>query len=169
MEGHKYFPQHFTKESVNRTLQTLHLTLKGMETLTKYKFIGKEKDICKYFTENMEYIALECKWDKVRNYKEEYVLLTKHGRIQVDCMIWHDNGTGTIIEFKANKIKNTAWGLSAIGQILYYGSMVEMILGKLPRMVIASNEITTALKFIIKQYKLPIQLMQIDGEEVSYY
>ena len=52
-------------------------------------------------------------------------------------------------------------------QAKMYGSLINANLGKYPRMVIASDYISPLLISVVKSNKLPINLIQIDGDKVT--
>lgn len=134
---------------------------------TIYNFVGSESDITDYIVESIQEIADGCKWSEIDFVKREISLpsgTTKNNRC--DLLLWHKDGTGTLIEVK--KYKDDNYMVGAIGQVLMYAELCLIKYGNYPRIVIASDYIPTVLKSIIKSNKLPIKTMQIDGEKVTY-
>lgn len=133
---------------------------------TEFDYIGAEKDFEQYVVENIDELAFYCGWGDVARVKTQFILPYKNGKPRCDVMVWHKDGTGTIIECKIGG--RNGWMLAAIGQCLFYREMCHFKLKEYPRIVLASNDISAEVYSVISSYKLPINLMQIDAGKVIY-
>lgn len=134
---------------------------------TLFDFIGSEKDIQNHIVDNIQNICEKCFFGEVRKTQTNFKLKSSGNSGIYDILVYHKNGTGTLIEVK--KYVNDMYLLSAIGQILYYSELCKINLGEYPRLVIASNYIPDSVRAVIKSNKLPIRLLELDGDKVTLY
>ena len=133
----------------------------------KFDFEGTEKDLELHLLDNIGRITESCGWGKTRRVENQYVIPSNHGSARLDVMLWHEDGTGTVIEAKKNYNRNNV--LNSIGQLLYYGTLVEKRLGKMPRLVLAVNDVDASLKATIDRFGLPISILMLDGNTCLYF
>ena len=133
---------------------------------TEFKYIGAEKEFEDYLYESIDEVAFYCGWGKVKRIEKQYILKYGKKKPRVDLMVWHNDGSGTIIECKIENSNH--WMLSAIGQSLFYRNIAKHLLGQFPRIVIAADSIPTELYSVIAEYKLPIKLLQMDNGKIIY-
>ena len=141
--------------------------------LPTHSFNGSEKDIEEYILENINQISEECGWGEIERVETQYTVKcplkeSKQRRIRLDIFIWHKDGSGTIIEVKSIKKGYRTDALSAVSQSLHYGCVIENMLGCLPRLVVAANEISDDIYDTIKRFNLPICLLMVDGDRCVY-
>ncbi len=134
--------------------------------MTNFIHTGREKDIELHLIENISAISENCKWGEITKFQKQLQLQIRGKKPICDLMVWHKNGTGTVIEVK--KFKGDLWQSHAIGQVLMYGEVLRANLGEYPRMVICSDYISPLVKLIIKSQNLPIKTLEIDGDKVTY-
>lgn len=132
-----------------------------------FDFVGKEKDVELHIIDNIHEIAKHCNWGEVVRIERQFMIRYGKGSICADIMVWHKDGSGTVIEVKRTKT-NRNDTLAAIGQVLAYGYKVKEVLTNRPRLVISSPEINEELYRVIQEYKLPIDLLMIDGDRAIY-
>ena len=132
-----------------------------------FQFIGTEKDIESHIVDNIEDISAGCGWGVVKSLKTQFTIRSKSTFYRPDVMIWHSDGSGTVIEVKST-ISNRQSLLSSVSQVLQYGTIIEKKLGAMPRLVIAANEISDDVYDCIKAYKLPINMLMVDGDRCVY-
>lgn len=133
---------------------------------TNFIHVGSEKDIEMHLIDNLDDISKNCFWGSVRTYHRQLRLEIFDSNPICDLMIWHHDGTGTVVEVK--KYKSDLWQSYAIGQVLMYGEIIRAKLNEYPRMVICSDYISPLLKLTVKQNKLPIRLLELDGDKAFY-
>lgn len=132
-----------------------------------YDFIGKESDVEDHIIENLDDISKYSKWGEISRVEKQWVMPFGKTFIKADIMIWHNDGTGTVIEVKRTKTnKNDI--ISGISQLMSYGYKMKTMLGAMPRMVLAAPTINEDVADVIKEFNLPIELMMIDGDRVVY-
>ena len=131
-----------------------------------FSHIGNEKDIENHLIDNIDDISIGCFWGPVEKFQKQLRLDMKGFSPVCDLMIWHGDGTGTVVEVK--KFKNELSQSHAIGQILMYGEAIKLKLSEYPRLVICSDYISPIIKSIISAQKLPIKTLQLDGDKVTY-
>ena len=141
--------------------------------LPTHNFNGSEKDIEEHILENIESISKECGWGEIQRVETQYSINCisngiKSKRVRLDILIWHKDGSGTVIEVKSTKRDMRTQVLSAISQSLYYGCVIEKKLGCMPRLVVAANEISEDVYEAIKRFNLPICLLMVDGDRCIY-
>jgi len=134
--------------------------------MTKYTHKGNETDIELHIAENIDDIAKGCFWGEISHFKTQFCFPVGNNRKHCDIILWHKDGTGTVIEVK--KYRNINEQVYSIGQILMYAELSKALLGFYPRLVIASDFIHPMLKSIIKGQNLPIKTLQVDGDIVEY-
>jgi len=132
-----------------------------------FKFLGKEKDLESYILENIHDIALNCNWGEIEKVESQKSIKTKNGRIQVDILIYHKNGTATLIEVKQSRTNKNST-LSAIGQLFYYSTVIKSWCENKPRLVIVSDQILPELYETVKDNNLLISSLMIDGDRCIY-
>jgi hypothetical protein len=142
-------------------------TIQDIDITPQYKFEGKEKDVEDHIISNIHEISENCMWGEIKRIETQFVIPLKNSKIRADIMIWHTDGTGTVIEVKKSETHRSQ-NLSAIGQALFYGRVMEKTLTKMPRMVVASNEISRELYDVIHRFKLPINLLMVDNDRFIY-
>tara|TARA_R100000951_G_scaffold79159_1_gene67155 strand:- start:296 stop:763 length:468 start_codon:yes stop_codon:yes gene_type:complete len=135
--------------------------------LNRYHFKGKEKDIENHILENINDISNQCGWGVIQRVKSQYVVPFGNGRLIADIMVWHKDGTGTCIEVKSGK-HNRNDLLNAISQSLSYGYKLKSMLGNYPRLVIAAPKIEEEIYNVVAEYKLPINMLMVDGDRCVY-
>jgi len=89
------------------------------------------------------------------------------GMIRCDLLLWHEDGTGTCIEVKTGA-NNRNDDLTAIGQLLFYGKCIEKKLTNKPRLVLVCPRIKSGIWEIIKEYNLPICLLEVTEDKCIY-
>ncbi|MDO6389014.1 hypothetical protein Q4E40_02660 [Pontibacter sp. BT731] len=132
------------------------------DLMPQYTFLGKEKDLESHVLDNIHDIAKYCKWGVIKRIERQYMLKLASGHVIADIMLWHEDGTGTLIECKTGK-NNRNDLIGAIGQVLFYGATFKALLGNMPRLVIAAPELKPELQATIQGFSLPIELILIDG------
>lgn len=137
-----------------------------INTPTTFLFNGSEMGIQQHIQDNVKDISKNCQWGDIERIIPNGRLSSKHGIGIYDLLIIHSNQTATLIEVK--KYKSEQLILAAIGQILFYGSLVKVHYDAFPRLVIASNYIPATVQYIIKLNNLNIRLLQVDGNEITY-
>jgi len=138
-----------------------------MQSIKNYKFVGKESDLTAHIFENIHDIADNCKWGKIQRVEREFRIQRGGINIRADIMVWHEDGTATVIEAKT-LLNNRNDGINAISQCLFYGSGVEHSLGNIPRLVIALPTIDPILVEVVRRFNLPIRFLIIDPEKAIY-
>jgi hypothetical protein len=133
----------------------------------KYIFTEKEIELQKHIIDNINDIAENCMWGEIDKIKEQYVVSKPNGRLIADIMIWHKDGTGTVIEVKRSSTNRNDI-LTAISQCLFYGAIMESALKVMPRLVIATPKIDTDTYNVIKRFNLPINLLMVDFDRCIY-
>ena len=132
-----------------------------------FEFKGKEKDLELYVMENIHDISLNRNWGNIVNVESQFPVNLTKGRIFADVMLWHENGSGTVIEIKrSNTNRNDV--LTAISQLLFYGQRLEEKWGAMPRLVVCCPEISMDSYDVIKRFNLPINILMIDGDRCLY-
>jgi hypothetical protein len=137
------------------------------DLIPAFQFVGTEKDIEAHIVDNIEDISLRCGWGGVKKFKAQLTIRGKSTHYRPDLMIWHPDGSGTVIEVKSTT-KSKQLLLSSVSQILQYGLIIEKTLGAMPRLVIAANEISEDVYDCIKAYRLPINMLMVDGDRCIY-
>lgn len=132
-----------------------------------YEFSGKEADVENHIIDNIHIISEKCGWGEIVKYKQQFHFSYDTGRVIVDIMIWHNDGTGTLIETKSTG-RDKIDVFAAIGQCLFYGDRFYDLFGVEPRLVIATPHISPDIYKTIKRRKLPISLLMIDGDRCVY-
>lgn len=148
---------------MNKTEQ--QMTTKDL--IPQYDFIGKEKDLEDYILENINEISNNCKWGDILRIERQFQVPIAQGKVIIDIMIWHKDGTGTAIEVKRSKTNRNDI-LAGIGQCLSYALKLESALDNAPRLVIAAPVINDDLYRIVNKFKLPINLLMVDGHRCIY-
>lgn len=133
----------------------------------KYIFTEKEIELQNHIIENINDIAENCMWGEIEQFKQQYAISKVNGRIIADIMIWHKDGTGTVIEVKRSSTNRNDI-LTAISQCLFYGTIMESALKFMPRLVIATPKIDTDTYSVIKRFNLPINLLMVDFNRCIY-
>lgn len=132
-----------------------------------FDFVGSEKDLEEYILEEIETISENCKWGGIKSIEQQYRIPFGNTHLITDLMLFHDNGTATIIEVKGlSRNKNSILG--GVMQLLSYGMKIEAITGYKPRLVLVAPEINPDVGMVIAHYNLPISLMMVDGDRVVY-
>ncbi len=150
-----------------KKIMPTEFNIQDLELNPQYSFIGKEKDIETHILENISDISACCMWGDVKRVERQYPITISGGRIFVDIMLWHTDGTGTAIEVKRSKTNRNDL-LTAIGQSLFYGYKMEKSLNNMARLVIAAPVINKDLYEVVKRFKLPINLLMVDGDRCIY-
>lgn len=140
---------------------------KRRESNTMFDFAGTENDIVLHILDNIDEMSIAFGWGEVERCRTEVTINSPSGKGRIDILIWHKDGTGTIIE--AKKYRDDNYLVSSIGQVLLYAELCSLRFSNYPRIVIASNYIPTVFKSIIKSNDLPIHSMQVDGDRVTYH
>ena len=130
-------------------------------------FVGSEKDIEQHLFDNIHEVISNCGLPEIARVEQQYTINLKHGRMIADIMIWHTDGTGTVIEVKKSQSQRTTI-LMAISQLLLYGIMIKDALGATPRMIVASERIDPELFVVVDTYKLPISFLMCDGDRFVF-
>ena len=133
----------------------------------KYIFTEKEIELQNHIIDNINDIAENCMWGEIERYKTQYTIPVDTRRLIADIMIWHKDGTGTVIEVKRIGLcRNDI--LTAISQCLFYGTIMESALKVMPRLVIATPKIDADTYNVIKRFNLPINLLMVDFDRCIY-
>jgi hypothetical protein len=143
--------------------------LKAIETLgnTRYKFIESESVFKENVLECIHEISINSGWSEIVRLEQHYLIPTGKGKWgMIDFMLWHKNGTVTIMECKVKAISENN-EFTAVGQLLLYASVLRRGF-YYPRLVICAPELSQSLYFTIKEFNLPIQLLQIDSDKITY-
>lgn len=138
-----------------------------INTQLRYDFHGSERDFEAHVADNLDDISKHCGWGEISHFKQQFTLKMGNERQCVDIMIWHKDGTGTLIECKTGKT-NRHDVLTAMGQAMFYGTNIKYALGQMPRLVIASPKFSQHLWRTISTFELPINLLVIDGDRCVY-
>lgn len=129
--------------------------------------LKKEKELETLLVENIEYISECCGWGKIKRCERQYFIPLKKGRMIADVMLWHKDGSGTCIELKSlRRGRNT--DLNAIGQLLFYGGVMETKLKYMPRLVFAAPIIKVEFLSVLKRFDIPINLLQLTDDRCVY-
>lgn len=132
----------------------------------QYVFWGKETHIEAHFVDCYQDIARESGWGSVKEIQQQVKIPALLDRFVIlDLVLFHDNGTITIIEAKKHR-KDRQDMLKALPQVLYYGTLIEQKYGVLPRMVILSDTISPELFEVCTRFNFPIDFMMLDGDRV---
>lgn len=131
-----------------------------------YKSEHSEKDIENHLIDNIHEISSGCFWGDIKRFKPQFQIGGIGCRAICDVMIWHNDGTGTVVEVK--KYKSLHHLISSIGQIILYGELIHAILGQYPRLVIACDHIPQIVKHIVKLNTPSIKLLELNGNRVEY-
>lgn len=131
---------------------------------TKFDFYGREKDIEDHIIENIEDIAKYSLWGNIKGCKTQYSVGGKR-RVIIDIFLIHEDGSGTVIEVKKH---GNGGAFDAIGQLLFYGEFIHEATGFYPRLVYASEKFDHKMLCVIHRYKLPINVLRVDGDECIY-
>lgn len=134
----------------------------------RYDFKGNESDIENHILSNIKDISSYCNWGSITKIKQQNYIRCSQGHIINDIMLWHNNGTGTIIEVKKNIQKTRMTLLNGVSQLLFYGTIVKSKYGAIPRLVLASNEITLDVIAMRDDYNLPVDFLMVDGNRCVY-
>ena len=132
-----------------------------------YDFVGRERDLEAHIVENIHDIASACGWGDIIRIEEQFTVQLVGQRVIADVMLWHSDGTGTLIECKTGKTNRNDL-LMGIGQVLFYGANLQAALGCMPRLVIASPYISPYVNDTIRTFNLPICLLGVDGDQCTY-
>lgn len=132
-----------------------------------FDFDSNEKDLELHILENIHDISKQCGWGDIDRIEQQFQVPFGKGRIVIDIMLWHTDGTGTCIEVKTGK-HNRNDLLTAIGQVLSYSYKLKDKLGNYPRMVIATPTIEEEIYNVIQTHKLPINMLMVDGDRCIY-
>ncbi len=137
------------------------------ETKTLFTFTGKETDLESHLIDNLSDISLSCGWGEVSTFKRQYTIPMSKGRIRLDLMLWHPDGTGTAIECKTGNTNRNDL-LTGMSQLLFYGVVLEFSLKHLPRLVLATPTFSQIVQSTIQRFALPINLLTVDGDRCVY-
>ena len=140
--------------------------IKECHFLTQYKFQKKEKDFVSLILKNVHEFAKTHNWGDIKEVFSQYTIGYGKGRIQVDVFLIHKDGTGTVIECKVGN--GLCDVVPAIGQVLYYSTVIKQKLGNGPRLVIASPESSKAIYNTIVEFNLPIDILMVDNDRYLY-
>lgn len=145
-------------QNVTHAIELLH-------SLRPFVFSSTEKDFHQHILENIHDIAKDAGWGDVLRCENEFRIPCIGGYAVVDIMVWHTDGSGTIIECKKSHKDRTS-ELAGIGQLLFYGQKAEDALGHKPRLVYAHTELNLDILRLVSEYKLPIRCMEVCGDRV---
>lgn len=137
-----------------------------MQYKKSYKSHHSEKEIESHIIDNIIEISNGCFWGGIKKWKSQYRIEGGTCSGICDIMIWHKDGSGTLVEVK--KFKSVNYLLSSIGQIILYGEIINANLGQLPRLVIACDHIPEIVKKIVKLHTPSIKLLELKGDRVEY-
>lgn len=156
-----------SRNNKTRRNNYLRSALQYMHMGRHYDFIGRERDLEMHILENIHDIAAECGWGEICKVKQQFTVRLVGYHIVIDIMLWHPDGSGTLIECKTNNTNRNDL-LTGIGQVLFYGTNLPLRLGTMPRLVIASPVISPFVRATIKEFGLPISLLGVDGDRCTY-
>ena len=137
------------------------------QTARRFDFVGSERDFESHILDNVDDIARACGWGEISRIERQFTVKFVGHHIIVDVMLWHSDGTGTVIECKTGKTNRNDL-LTSIGQVLFYGANLSTALGQMPRLVIAAPFISPYIHGTIKRFDLPICLLSVDGNQCTY-
>tara|TARA_R110000803_G_scaffold38148_1_gene82370 strand:+ start:228 stop:647 length:420 start_codon:yes stop_codon:yes gene_type:complete len=126
-----------------------------------------EKELEDFFIDNIHDLADHCKWGEIERIERQFVIPLKKGRIIADVMVWHKDGTGTCIEIKTGN-NNRNDDLTAIGQLLFYGNIMEHSLGAMPRLILVSPSIKDESYTTVQRFNLPINFLGLTNDKCIY-
>lgn len=141
--------------------------MKSIDSAGKFEFVGSEKDFEFHLIDNLNDISQSCGWGEVKRWEQQFTMRQDNTRVIADLMLWHTDGTGTVIECKKSKTNRNDI-LAAIGQVLFYGTFLKARLSNRPRLVIAAPSIPFSIYSVIQEFKLPINLLIVDGDKCTY-
>jgi hypothetical protein len=152
-----------TAKQTEATLDAL-----GKLGATEHLFTLSEREFEDYVLENLERIALKSGWATIRRVERQFRIPIAGSRYaRVDIMVWHVDGTGTVIECKVPTTAST-YELYSIGQLMLYASVIKTQMGQYPRLVMCAPSISPMYYRIVKEFQVPINLLQIDNDECVY-
>ena len=137
-----------------------------MKHIPNFNFIGSELDIQNHIVDNIDDICEKCFFGGVKRTLTNLRIKGSDTNGICDILVFHNNNTATLIEVK--KYTSDMHLLSAIGQILFYAELCKIQIDNYPRLIIASNYIPTSIISIIKTNNLPIRLLELDGDKVTF-
>lgn len=143
------------------------LTKKPVQQYSRYKFIGSESDLESHILDNIHDVAKYCEWGEIQRVERQFRVPIVGYHVIADIMIWHTDGSGTLIECKTGKT-NRNDALTGIGQVLFYGTSLKAALGEMPRLVIAAPVSMPHVRQTIRAFALPIHLLTVDGDRCIY-
>ncbi len=155
---------------VGITPQQIQITTDALRKLgaTDYLFTLSEREFEDYVLENLNRIASQSGWSTIRRVERQFRIPIAGSRYaRVDIMVWHTDGTGTVIECKIPTTAST-YELYSIGQLMLYASVIKTQMGQYPRLVMCAPSISPMYYRIVKEFNVPIHLLQIDNEECVY-
>ena len=129
--------------------------------------LKSEKIYEQHLLKNIDYINKMCGWGKIKRIENQFVINLKKGRIIIDVMIWHEDGSGTSIEIKTSK-NNRNDDLTGLSQLMLYGYVMEKTLTRMPRLVLVLPKIKPELWSLIKRFNLPINLLEFTEDKCIY-
>jgi RecB family endonuclease NucS len=137
--------------------------------MTEYDTLLKssEKEQEDYILEHIDYISEMCGWGDVLRVERQLHVPLKTGRVVIDIMIWHKDGSGTAIEIKTGN-NNRNDDMMGIGQLLFYGYVLESRLTKLPRLVLAMPSLKQELVDVIRKFNVPISILNYSSDKCIY-
>ena len=135
--------------------------------ITLKDLIKKEAVYEQFFLDNINTIAEQCSWGKIKRIESQFTIPLKRGKIIADTMIWHEDGSGTCIEIKTSK-NNRNDDLTGLSQLLFYGFITEKSLSNLPRLVLVMPKIKSKLYEVINRFNLPINLLELTDDRCVY-
>lgn len=143
----------------------MNTTIKHFEP--NYEFMGDENALEKHVLDNLEIICKGCSWPQIKAVERQFRIKSGDTTAIIDIFVLHEDNSVTIIECKKTKTnRNDIVG--AIGQVLFYSSIIEHVHKRKSRLVIASPQINPIVHSTISKYKLPIDLMMVDGDRCIY-
>ena len=121
-----------------------------------------EKEMCEFIEANIKEFALECLGVEYKSHKREFQIghKSQKGNRRVDFVIFSKCNQAFIVECKDPTYKSEL--TAAIGQVLGYMTMIEIVEGKMLKAFIVSTKIDAMLPSIISRFNLPIGFICID-------
>ena len=124
--------------------------------------LKKETEYEEFILHHIHEIAEIVAWPEIKRLERQFRVNMSNGEyIKLDAMLWHVDGTGTCIEVKTGQ-NNRNDHLTGISQLLFYGKAIKESCSQLPRLVLFMPEIEGEMFSVIKEYNLPISLMQFN-------
>ena len=141
-----------------------------MQKPLRYEFIGNEKDFEESISENIDEICAGMGLPPIVAVGRQRMIHLNGFQIKPDILIRHDDGTMTVFEVKKANERYPATGtanqMSAVGQLLLYGNVMQAVIGAPVRLVLIDNKIYFRTYCAFVGNKLPITLVEYQNDRI---